>query len=560
MPPKIPKKKKEEYVPQTFDEWIESAIDFEEKGDRYKDGDKARRFYEQAVQCYSSASAFASDAFCLFNKGRLLLLLAEFKNPAYTLSQQRTLLEDAAKSLRDAVELDQLHPDSMFTLAQTIKAVFERILDNGDVVTQTHLARLSEADILLERALVLQLAELEKSKAIASASTADACEQGCGHDHDDHSGHGHAHEEADDAMEEAEPETEGGDEGYELVNQQEPVTNRTIIDTLVEHSSLLTLAASALYSISAEQAEQLYMKSHAKLSATATLWPEPNNTTNEPSDIGLARAALFVARGESLFEASPKTEATSAPWKALFEQAGALYDDILARNPTCAEAPADKGDLLCTLAESIMTITIGCPGVPGFEALINNVILEQQQLQQQQQSGGSSSSALQQQQQQHLPSQTFLTQLRQIYSQASKAYSQAQAIEPSKASVSHRLGDLEATRTSLCPPSLNPSNVNTQQILLKNSATHYKRALDALGVTINVLSTPKSCADEEAARGSLFGIAKVLSHFEGREGDVKNALVCWKRRGGVFGEDGEGCAIAFSERVLALEWFEKVIR
>ncbi|KAJ3062296.1 hypothetical protein HDU99_005266, partial [Rhizoclosmatium hyalinum] len=125
----------------------------------------------------------------------------------------------------------------------------------------------------------------------------------------------------------------------------------------------------------------------------------------------------------------------------------------------------------------------------------------------------------------------------------------------------HRLGDLEATRTSLYPPSLDPScataYTNTQQILLKNAATHYKRALDALGVPVNLLSTQRSCADEDAARGALFGMAKVLSHMDGREEDVRVALICWKRRSGVLGEDGEGCGIVFSERVLGLEWFEK---
>ncbi|ORY47378.1 hypothetical protein BCR33DRAFT_715106 [Rhizoclosmatium globosum] len=557
--PKKAAKKKEQSEPQTFDEFMEYAVEQEERGERYKDGDKARRSYELAVQAYAQAASYKRDAFVIYNKGRLLLLLAEFKNPQYNLTQQRALLEDSVVTLREAIALDPEHPDSMFNLAQAIKALFERVLDNGDTVTQNHLERLSEADNLLERALVLQLAELEKSKALAAQAAFEnsSCAPGCGHDHD-HSGHSHAHEES---MEEVSEETGGDEEGFEVVNQQEPVTNATIIETLVEHSSLLTLAASALYSISVQQAEVLYAKSDAKLAAARPYWDD-GVVNNEPSDIGLARATLYVTRGESLFEASPKTEETSAEWKSLFESAAALYDDILVRHPACAEAPADKGDLLCTWAESVMTVTIGCPGVPGFEALINNVIAEQQQLLQQQQGSSSSSSSSSSSAPQPTPALTFLTQLRQIYAQASKSYIQAQTLDPAKGSVSHRLGDLEATRTSLYPPSLDPScttaYTNTQQILLKNAATHYKRALDALGVPVNLLSTQRSCADEDAARGALFGMAKVLSHMDGREEDVRVALICWKRRSGVLGEDGEGCGIVFSERVLGLEWFEKV--
>ncbi|KAJ3067313.1 hypothetical protein HDU98_009503 [Podochytrium sp. JEL0797] len=537
-----------------YDTLLTLASDFESKGTRYIDGPKARNFFEKALQNYILAKENTKDAFVLANCGRLQLLLAEFSFPSYPVNQQRALLKDAVKNLADAVQVDKDNQDALFNLAQALKAQFERVLDTGDSVTHTHFERLSEADSLLERLFALQLADFEKANALATSTVSEeSCEPGCAHDHE-HS-HSHATDQRDstnDSM--MEDGNDAGEEGFEMVDQVEPVTESTLVETLVAHAELLTLAASSLYSISQEQAEQLYFKADSKLTATTPFW-SITSPDNEPSEVSLARAALFVSRGESLFESSPKTEPNSAPWKSLFEQASTMYDSILSRHPTCAESPADKGDLLCTWADCLMTVTIGCSGVPGFEALTNTVLTEKQQSIN---GGGSSSSSSQPP---TLSAQTFLTTIRQIYSRASKSYTLAQTLDPKKPNLPHRLGDLDATRTSLYPPSLDPANAQTQLTLLSNASTHYTRALSVLGVSTSLLSAVRPCADEDAARGSLFGLAKVLSHFEGREGDVKNALVCWKRRGGVLGDEstGEGCGIVFGERVLGLEWFGKVV-
>lgn len=80
--PKAASKKKKE--PETFDEFMEGncvkcqrsivknsiidAIQFEEQGDRYKDGERAERNYERAADMYGKAFSLNSqDADCVYN-------------------------------------------------------------------------------------------------------------------------------------------------------------------------------------------------------------------------------------------------------------------------------------------------------------------------------------------------------------------------------------------------------------------------------------------------------------------------------------------------------------
>ncbi|KAJ3237118.1 hypothetical protein HDU78_004248 [Chytriomyces hyalinus] len=539
-------KKKSEAAPLSFDQLIDEAVESEEKGERYKDGEKAKRFFEAAAENYAAASALTRDAACEYNLGRILLLLAEFKFPAYPPQQRKRLLLDSIARLRGAIALDNAtNADCLFNLAQAIRARFEDELDDldGPSLNMKLFEDALEADKALDAAFLIQREELRKAIEMKN----EACGPGCGdHGHD----HSHANQETlqnDSNQDSSMDQDEGGDEeeGFEVVTEETPITNETLIETLVAHASLLTLVGSALLPVSKDQAESAFIRAEAKLAETRVFWTD---AAVEPSDVGLARAALLVAQGEAVFEMSPKTEEASSAWTGLFEKASAVLDHVLALHPTCAEAPADKGDLQCTWAESVMTCAIGSSGAPGFEALANSVSAENQMAQ----SGGSSSSSSAPQQQQQGPATVLLVTLRQMYAAAAASYKAAQTIEPGKANVSCRLGDLEATRTALYP-----SDTKTRNVLFNNAATHYKRAIDALGVSMNLLSVQKPCPDDEVARTALLGLAKALSHLEGREGDVKTALVCWKRRGGEL-TDSES-AIYFGERVLALEWFEKLV-
>ncbi|KAJ3133147.1 hypothetical protein HK100_004645 [Physocladia obscura] len=496
----------------TFDEFVEAAMDAEEKGERYKEGDKALRFFETAAQNYSSALSLQRDSAALYNLGRLLLLLAEFRFPVYPDSQKRRLLLDARANLKESINLTNSVTDNVgaadarFNLSQVNKALVELVLDSDvTAVSHTDFELLSEADVLLDETLALQIAELQKS---ASCSGGDNC--GHDHSHDNKNGDNGMEEISEGEQHHQEAVEEEQEQEFEIGQERDPVTPQTIIETLVEHASLLTLAASALYPISPVQADGLYAKADAKISETTLYWCDMT-PSNEPSDVSLGRATLLVSRGESLFEASSKTEATSSEWTRLFELASNLYDGILTRHPTCAEAPADKGDLLCTWAEFVMTCTIGSAGIPGFDALINNVIAEQQH---QALSSSSSSSNQQSLEQKQQTAHSLLANLRQMYARAAKSYTLAQTLEPTKPSISSRLADLEATRTALYPTTLTPTNIATQQTLLKNAATHYKRTLETLGVNMSLLSAQKGCPDDAIARQSAARGQEALSKLK----------------------------------------------
>ncbi|KAJ3077493.1 hypothetical protein HK102_005186, partial [Quaeritorhiza haematococci] len=135
-----------------FDEWVEEALELEEKGDRYRDGEKARRFYERACEAYERAIAAGSSSGngtglaeidVYYNWGRILLLLSEFRNPPYTLQQQHQLVMLAINKFRLAASQgaaqrpaageDQGRPtdynsttiDALFNLAQALRALAE---------------------------------------------------------------------------------------------------------------------------------------------------------------------------------------------------------------------------------------------------------------------------------------------------------------------------------------------------------------------------------------------------------------------------------------------------
>ncbi|KAJ3345200.1 hypothetical protein HDU83_004297 [Entophlyctis luteolus] len=573
------------------DELVEAAQEAEGQGERYGSvlarrltlngerrygtGEKARRAYEQAAGLYARAAAAAAaaagggDADVVYNLGRVYLLLAEFQFPAYATARRRALLVDAQRALAAAARADAANADAAFNLAVAHRAAFELALEgdgdgDGSAVAAAHVEALREADALLDRVLEMQVRQLQEASQQSSdpQCVGDGCMQDHVHHHPDENGASNDDIGGESMDTGGESEAYPDDSEYQIFTQVAATTRETVIDTLVEHAALLTVAARNLYGMDAAQADALYAKAEAKLDASAAFGGA------EAAAVGLARAAMVVSRAEALFEAGAKTVSAIDGWQRGFEAASGLYDAVIARNmapsASCAEAWADKADMLCTWVDCLMTCTIGSSGLPGFDALANAVTAEQQQQQQPHISSSSSSSSVSP----TAPTATgLLASVRQMYAEASRAYTSAYKAEPTKWTVLSRLGDLEATRTALYAPTLPAaqqqqasSNAQLCQTLLRNAATYYSRALEALGVSMSLLSSQKPCNDDACASACLFGLAKVLSHLEGREQDVKTALVCWKRRGGsVSTEDMEACGIFFSERIIALDWFAKVV-
>lgn len=48
---------------ETYDECMEGGVDNEERGERYRSGEKAQRFYETAAELYAKALAMDENSF-----------------------------------------------------------------------------------------------------------------------------------------------------------------------------------------------------------------------------------------------------------------------------------------------------------------------------------------------------------------------------------------------------------------------------------------------------------------------------------------------------------------
>jgi tetratricopeptide (TPR) repeat protein len=535
--------------------------------------------------------------------------------------------------------MDSSHDDSFFNLAQALRAFVELSVDQGASLEgdsgKLGWGMVLEADRALEIALELQMKELQKTLEMQrkdkdggihegsgdgdvdmnedESSTGTCCDKvdaegnctdtGCsgGHDHGDD----HAHE---DEMADADDSTKEGDEGYELVREQELVTVETVVETLTTHVSLLTFAGSLLNTVGKQQeSDQSFNKAMEKLQVATTLLQDaakqsqgsPDTPSNskapatsmdattfqtdfkEPKDVGLTRASLYSAKAEATVSAAAGTKSTE--WIPLYESALQQLDKVLEAYPNCAEAAADKGDLLCAWGDGYLTSLIGIAGLPGFDALLSaygtelvNQIMNAASSSAAASASSSSSAATTSNPSQPDSATSLITTLKSMYAQANKAYTLAQTHDPQNAIIATRLGDLESTRILLYTPppklsnthsldSSNPvweQNSKTVQVLLTNARTYYRRALDILGINYNrPTPKPQMCADDSTALSALLGYAKVLSRMTGGAKDkleeVKIALFNWRKRGGSL-EDSES-PLEFGMEVLQQDWFSKMV-
>ncbi|KAJ3332031.1 hypothetical protein HDU76_001489 [Blyttiomyces sp. JEL0837] len=546
MPPKPRSKESSSAKAPTktlsFQDCIEEAIDLEDRGDRYKDGDKARRFYESASECYRKAASLKEDADCLYNWGRLLLLLAEFEKPPYSEAQRSKLLKESLIHLTRAAELDAQNADTWFNLSQARQAFFELESQALGVPTDKDLALLSESASALEKALALQRTELESSKT----------EEEDKHDHD----HDHENDVKGDKVEQGSEEEiaeeDDGDEDYELVTERKPVTPETISETLVAMASLLTLTGSTYYSIGrALEADTALQRALALLDETHDL----TKIKEESADVSLARAAVHAAYGEAYAEAQAGAGAgCERKWLASFDKAATILEEFLGRQPNCAEASADLGDVFCSLADAYMTVCIGSSGLPGFDVLNSNVEVDTNATAGSSGSSGSSGVT----EVDNFPStrNKLRSTLRTIYSKAAKAFSTAHGIEPTKMSILLRLGDLETNRTFLYNRN-DTEEKKTADVLFSNAVTYYTKVLQLNGLSFALPAKRTGLVDVNMARSALLGIAKVLSHLVGREKECQVALSMWRSMDGDL-EDSDAM-IPFSDLVLQTEWFEKLV-
>ncbi|OCF77006.1 hypothetical protein I204_02715 [Kwoniella mangroviensis CBS 8886] len=146
-------KNKREITYDTYDEALDGGVEMEEKGERYRDGDKAQRFYERAVELYEKALGFSQTYDAAYNQARAL----------YTLSTSFLLPPTSLAPLRRSIELYRLattltnspllRMDVAFNLSQSCSSLAD-ILEDPDVdntqIDEVRKLREEARDILQE--------------------------------------------------------------------------------------------------------------------------------------------------------------------------------------------------------------------------------------------------------------------------------------------------------------------------------------------------------------------------------------------------------------------------
>ncbi|BEJ12883.1 hypothetical protein CspHIS471_0300570 [Cutaneotrichosporon sp. HIS471] len=108
----------------TFDECMDGGVEAEERGERYRDGEKAQRSYEQAAELYAQALAKDESSFdAAYNLGRVMYRLAsEFYLPPSSLdvwSGSMMLFKRALQATEDPSNKN----DAAFNLAETFHSL-----------------------------------------------------------------------------------------------------------------------------------------------------------------------------------------------------------------------------------------------------------------------------------------------------------------------------------------------------------------------------------------------------------------------------------------------------
>ncbi|WWC59531.1 uncharacterized protein I303_102087 [Kwoniella dejecticola CBS 10117] len=149
---KKPGKNKREITYDTYDEALDGGVEMEEKGERYKDGDKSQRFYERAVELYEKALGFQETYDAAYNQARVL----------YTLSTSFLLPPSCLKPLRRSIELYRsatsltnsplLRMDVAFNLSQSCSSLADILedLDGDGNLEEVRKLRIEARDVLQE--------------------------------------------------------------------------------------------------------------------------------------------------------------------------------------------------------------------------------------------------------------------------------------------------------------------------------------------------------------------------------------------------------------------------
>ncbi|WVQ75932.1 hypothetical protein IAR50_005567 [Cryptococcus sp. DSM 104548] len=113
----------------TYDEALDGGVEQEEKGERYRDGEKSQRFYERAIELYTKAAELQETYDAIYNKARALYTLAsDFFLPPSSLPLFRESITLYQKA-NDLTNSPLLRMDVAFNLSQAFSTLADVLED-----------------------------------------------------------------------------------------------------------------------------------------------------------------------------------------------------------------------------------------------------------------------------------------------------------------------------------------------------------------------------------------------------------------------------------------------
>ncbi|KAI9285455.1 hypothetical protein BC943DRAFT_305882 [Umbelopsis sp. AD052] len=423
--PKIPKFSKEkekkpakkQFEPTTFEDFMEEGVELEEKGERYGDGDKSKRFYERAGEMYAKAHELnKTDSDCLYNWGRVSFVLLQYLPKRSAPIDKLKLIDTSIQKFRQALALDTKNADAMFNLGQALNTRAETVQDVDEIedgYSQAALA-VQEAISILEEAYALQEQELMPQ---LENMTLEAQPEEEEHSHD----HDHSHEES-------------TPDASTTVTEVIPTTAYTLIDTLVASANALSTMASMLANY--EKAVDLFNSAQDKLKQAEKWLSQASREPEKDYQQAVIQIALQHAQTLALLADRSMTasgQVDDKTYTLALEKLDFITSKVDSRH---CEAMCDRGDLLSQYAQAKQQTFV--------------------------RSG------------RKLDGDPSGKEVWQLYSQASKSFQEALQIEPKNNNILRKLGDISLVRAQL-PMSVADKN---KQQLLKNAEFFYKQVLE----------------------------------------------------------------------------------
>ncbi|KAJ3282952.1 hypothetical protein HK104_010624 [Borealophlyctis nickersoniae] len=455
------------------------ALSREDKGDRYRDGEKSRRFYERAAEMYERAAGLKEDPDVLYNWSRILLMLSEFTNPPYTPAQKMALLDKAMPRFAAVATLAPANADNLFNWAQALRGKAELMLESEGEVEggqEEAVGLLQQADDMLQKVFDMQREEWEALKKGGKGKNVSGGDP----------------MEVDEEADRRSASSSGlrihvqGDEDAEF----EPLTADALAETLTAQGQVLALLSGE---VEEPESTALFNRAIARFEhALQLIRANEAELLNHDSEdeTQLRWAEVLADRADILMLASGRVE------KDMLEEAVRRLDSIIERNPRNVEALCDRGDVLCAFAEAKATLGDGMST-----------------------GGGSSSASV---------SSDPEPDVRTLYCLAAKSFQAAASVEPSSAPIAVKLGDVMLTQI---PYHSSAEDLSARNALATKAVTSYQKALQLKDPETDVGSVLLHLSKALSyLQGRESECKKTLAVWKrrGREGENElDALVGW---------------------------------